>query len=64
MSEDQGKPKRSLTSLSLEWLAERVRKAEKIKEQILQGSYQVDPDKVASSIANEEAEAAQEELRS
>lgn len=44
--------KRSLTELTLGWLAERMRKAEKIKTQIQNGSYQVDNDKVASAIIN------------
>jgi len=52
--------KRSLTSVTLGWIAERVRKAEKIKEAIASGTYKVDPDKVARSILNEDDEAVPE----
>ena len=46
--------KRSLTEITLGWLAERVRRAEKIKEQLDTGSYKVDSNKIANAIANGE----------
>jgi anti-sigma28 factor (negative regulator of flagellin synthesis) len=42
--------KRGLTSLTIQWLAEKFRRAEKIKEELSQGTYQVDSDKVAKAI--------------
>jgi len=52
---DEAPPrKRGLTSLTLQWLAERVRKAERIKEELAQGKYQVKSDKIASALLNEE----------
>lgn len=44
--------KRSLTEITLGWLAERVRKAEKIKAEVAKGSYEIDSKKVASAIIN------------
>ncbi len=45
--------KRSLTDITLGWLAERLRKAEKIKADIQSGAYQIDSQKIASAILNE-----------
>ena len=45
--------KRSLTSITLGWIAERLRKAELIKQQVEDGTYNVDSEKVAAAIANE-----------
>jgi len=42
--------KRSMTTLNLQWVAERVRKARKIKEAIAAGTYNVDSRDVASSL--------------
>ena len=57
-SDDSGAPKkkrkRGITSITLGWLAERVRKAERIKEQVNSGSYDLDSEKVAASILNED----------
>ena len=53
-SNEQKLKKRSLTDLTLGWLAERLRKAEKIKEQVKSGAYQIDSSKVASAIVNKE----------
>ncbi|MFM1846903.1 MAG: Anti-sigma-28 factor, FlgM [Pseudomonadota bacterium] len=54
-SEQAVKPrKRSLTSVTLQWLAERMRRSERIKAQVSEGTYQVDSAKVAASIVNEE----------
>jgi anti-sigma28 factor (negative regulator of flagellin synthesis) len=45
--------KRSLTEVTLGWLAERLRKTEKIKAELEKGNYKVDTEKVASAILNE-----------
>jgi anti-sigma28 factor (negative regulator of flagellin synthesis) len=45
---------RGLTSMSLEWLAERFRKTADIKESIKSGTYKVDSNKLAEAIINEE----------
>jgi anti-sigma28 factor (negative regulator of flagellin synthesis) len=36
--------------MTLQWIAEKFRRAEKIKEELSQGTYQVDSDKVAKAI--------------
>lgn len=61
-----GKPvnskKRSLTSLSLQWLAERLRKAERIKSELAQGTYVVPTSKIAEAIVSSTgAESAEDE---
>ena len=55
--EPQSKParKRSLTDITIGWIADRLRRAERIKEQVQSGQYQVNTDKVAASIINEES---------
>ena len=45
---------RSLTSLTLNWMAERVRRAEKIKKQVAKGKYKVNSEEIAAAIINEE----------
>ena len=45
---------RGVTSMSLEWLAERFRKTEKVKEQVCNGDYKPDSSAVAKAILNEE----------
>lgn len=53
-SDSQPKPrKRSLTELTLGWLADRLRKAEDIKEAVNQGTYNLDSKKIAESIVND-----------
>jgi anti-sigma28 factor (negative regulator of flagellin synthesis) len=44
--------KRGLTSVALQWLAEKMRRTERIKEELQRGTYQVDSDKVAQAILN------------
>jgi len=46
-----GRP-RSMTVMKLQWLAERMRKCQKIKQQIDANSYRVDSTKVAKAILN------------
>ena len=44
--------RRGLTDMTLGWIAERFRRAQRIKEKVDSGEYQVDTDKVAASILN------------
>ena len=41
---------RSMTTLKLQWVAERVRKCRRIKEAIENGSYHVDSSEVAKAL--------------
>ena len=53
MSEqDPVKKKRSVTSVALGWLAERLRKTEEIRAKVTSGTYKVNPEKVAQSIVD------------
>ena len=52
--------KRGLTDITLGWIAERLRRAEKIKEDLASGTYQVNTDKVAASILNVDENAKKE----
>lgn len=52
---EQKPRKRSLTELTLGWLAERLRKSDEIKEAVRQGTYSLDTKKVAESIVNEKS---------
>lgn len=45
-------PKRSLTSLSLQWIAERLRKAERIRAEIAAGRYSVSSAEIAESLVS------------
>jgi len=45
--------KRSLTSLSLQWIAERIRKTERIKAEIAAGKYSVSSSDVAESLVSD-----------
>jgi hypothetical protein len=42
--------RRGLTSLTLQWIADKFRRTEKIKEELSRGTYQVDSDKIAKAI--------------
>jgi anti-sigma28 factor (negative regulator of flagellin synthesis) len=44
--------KRSMTTLKLQWLAERVRKCRRIKEAVDNGTYNVDSSEVAKALLN------------
>lgn len=48
--------RRGLTSVTLQWLAEKFRRAQNIKNQLSNGTYTVDSDKIAKAILNSEAE--------
>ena len=55
--ETAGRPrKRGLTSITLGWIAERFRRAERVKEQLKNGTYKVDPEEVAKRLVNHEDE--------
>ncbi len=45
---------RSITSISLDWLAERFRKTQNVKEKLADGSYSVDTSTVAKAILNDD----------
>lgn len=47
--------KRGLTSITLGWIAEKLRRAEKIKHDLAEGTYKVDSEKVAASLTGTEA---------
>lgn len=51
---DEGAPRRArkATLLKLQWLAERLRKVERIRKQIDEGTYNVASDDVARAILN------------
>jgi anti-sigma28 factor (negative regulator of flagellin synthesis) len=54
---NSNKPRRrGLTSVTLGWLADRMRKAEKLKAQISSGEYKIDNEKIAASILNKETQ--------
>lgn len=42
--------KRGLTSIALQWLADKMRKTTRIKEELERGTYQVDSNKIAEAI--------------
>ena len=50
LSSTSGGRPRSMTTLKLQWLAERARKCQKIKAQISSGEYAVDSRKVAQAL--------------
>jgi len=47
-----GRSRRSPTLLKLEWLGERLRRAERIKAELEAGTYKVDSEAVARKILN------------
>jgi len=48
--EEKKRRPRSMTLMNIQWWAERIRKAEEVCRQIKEGTYSVDPQKVAKSI--------------
>ena len=53
-SETKKVRRRSPTLLKMQWLAERVRKTEKIRKQVLAGDYQVDSTDIAKAMLNKD----------
>ncbi|MCB0310584.1 MAG: flagellar biosynthesis anti-sigma factor FlgM [Bdellovibrionales bacterium] len=53
-SDEKPVRRRSLTSISLGWVADRLRRAEQIKQEISSGSYKIDTAKVAASMVSDE----------
>lgn len=51
---DKKPRRRGLTSLTLGWLADRLRRAAQVKEQVEKGQYSVDSEKVAAAIVNKD----------
>lgn len=54
-NEKQQPRKRGLTSLTLKWISEKLRRSEQIKEKIERGEYKLDSQKIANSILNEDS---------
>ena len=50
------KRKRSMTSIALNWLSERMSRADELKEAINSGTYQIPIDQVAKAIAQPSTE--------
>lgn len=50
VSSGKQSPKRSVTSLTLGWIAERLRRAERLKKEVESGSYRVNSAAVAQAI--------------
>ena len=46
--------KRSLTSLTLDWLAEKLRRTERLRKEISGGQYKVESEKIAQAILTRE----------
>jgi anti-sigma28 factor (negative regulator of flagellin synthesis) len=42
--------RKGLTSLTLQWLADKLRRTDKIREELSQGRYEVDSSKVAQAM--------------
>jgi anti-sigma28 factor (negative regulator of flagellin synthesis) len=56
-NEQKSPRKRGLTSLTLQWISEKLHRTERIKEALEKGKYQVDSSKVAEAILNGESQA-------
>jgi len=55
MGEDvKPKRKRSMTSVALNWLSERMRRADELKQAVASGTYKVPTDRVAKALVNTE----------
>lgn len=44
--------RKGITSLTLQWLADKLRRADKIKDELSRGTYKVDSAKVAQAIVS------------
>jgi anti-sigma28 factor (negative regulator of flagellin synthesis) len=52
--EQKASRRRGLTSVTLQWLADRLRRAERIKGALESGTYKVDSNKVAKALLDGE----------
>ena len=55
--DNQQPKKRSLTSVTLGWLAEKVRRTERIKQQLESGTYRVESAEIAEAMVTKKDEA-------
>jgi non-homologous end joining protein Ku len=46
--------RKGLTSLTLQWIAEKLRRKEKIIEELSNGTYEVDSSKIARALVNKQ----------
>jgi anti-sigma28 factor (negative regulator of flagellin synthesis) len=53
-SEEKPRRPRKATLLNLAWLRERVQKTERIKESLGSGAYEVDSDRLAKALLNDD----------
>jgi anti-sigma28 factor (negative regulator of flagellin synthesis) len=51
--------RRGLTSVALQWIADKLRRTERIKEELQRGTYQVDSNKIAQAILNSDNQSKQ-----
>jgi anti-sigma28 factor (negative regulator of flagellin synthesis) len=47
--------RRGLTSMTLQWIADKLRRTDRIKEELSAGTYQVDSAKVAQAMVGSQA---------
>jgi non-homologous end joining protein Ku len=55
--------KRGLTAMTLQWIADKLRRTDRIKEELSAGTYQVDSAKVAQAIIGSQSSSKDEAHR-